>query len=62
MSGHTIAFIGGGNMARALIGGLCAADYRAEAICVADTEPTALERVSSDFGVSVTASARAAVS
>jgi pyrroline-5-carboxylate reductase len=62
MTPDNIAFIGGGNMARALIGGLCAAGHPVDAICVADTEPAARDRVLSDFGVSVTSDNLKAVS
>ncbi len=36
-----IAFIGGGNMARALVGGLLRNDHPAQRLCVADPDPAA---------------------
>jgi pyrroline-5-carboxylate reductase len=49
-----LAFIGGGNMAHSLIGGLIARGLPAEAIVVADPLPAALERLRADYGVAVT--------
>lgn len=43
MATHSIAFIGAGNMARSLIGGLLAGDWPAERIRVSDPDPTQLE-------------------
>ena len=43
---HTICFIGGGNMARSLIGGLLARGWRAEQIVVADPMPAQLDSLS----------------
>ncbi|MCP4409663.1 MAG: pyrroline-5-carboxylate reductase [Gammaproteobacteria bacterium] len=40
---HSIAFIGAGNMARSLIGGLLTGDWPAERIRVSDPDPTQLE-------------------
>ncbi|TDK27394.1 pyrroline-5-carboxylate reductase [Luteimonas aestuarii] len=57
----TTAFIGGGNMARSLIGGLVAAGTDPAAIRVAEPDATARESLSSDFGVAVFADAAAAV-
>ncbi|MFO1352570.1 MAG: pyrroline-5-carboxylate reductase [Gammaproteobacteria bacterium] len=53
---NTIAFIGGGNMARSLIGGLLADGYDARKLWVA--EPLAAQRdgLSQQFGVNVSAS------
>jgi pyrroline-5-carboxylate reductase len=56
-----IAFIGGGNMARALIGGLRNAGYPAQQIRVADPGAAARERVAAQFGVEVTSENRTAV-
>jgi pyrroline-5-carboxylate reductase len=49
-----IAFIGGGNMARSLIGGLLARGWRAEQIAVADPLPAQLDALRAQFGVRVT--------
>lgn len=47
-----IAFIGGGNMARAIIGGLLAQGYSARLIAVADPDPAARTQLETRFGVS----------
>lgn len=58
----SISFIGGGNMARALIGGLLAAKHPASAICAADPASQQREALAADFGIRVLAdNARAAV-
>jgi len=49
-----IAFIGGGNMATALIGGLCARGHSARDFVVADPSTEALARLARDFGVGTT--------
>jgi pyrroline-5-carboxylate reductase len=41
----SIAFLGGGNMANALIGGLVAKGYEARAICVIEIAPAAREKI-----------------
>jgi len=51
---HTIAFIGGGNMARSLIGGLIADGYPAERIWVSDPVKEALADLAAKFGVRIT--------
>jgi pyrroline-5-carboxylate reductase len=51
---RTLAFIGGGNMARSLIGGLLARGWRPEQIIVADPLATQLETLKTQFGVRVT--------
>ncbi len=51
---NTIAFIGGGNMARSLIGGLLARGWQAAQIVVADPLPAQLESLRSQFAVRVT--------
>lgn len=55
MENTSIAFIGGGNMARALIGGLLQAGHPATAITVADPGDKARHAAAADFGVRVTA-------
>jgi pyrroline-5-carboxylate reductase len=52
---HTLAFIGGGNMARSLIGGLVARGVSSRAICVAEPVDALRDALASDFGVEVSA-------
>jgi pyrroline-5-carboxylate reductase len=52
----SIAFIGGGNMARSLIGGLIAARHSAKNIRVAEPEAELRAALARDFGVAVHAS------
>jgi len=47
----TVAFIGGGNMARSLIGGLVARGRSADAIRVAEPVPALRDALQQDFGV-----------
>ncbi|NDY95541.1 pyrroline-5-carboxylate reductase [Wenzhouxiangella limi] len=54
MNSISIAFIGGGNMARALIGGLCRGGHPPAAIHVAEPAAAARERLAADHGVQVT--------
>jgi pyrroline-5-carboxylate reductase len=49
-----IAFVGGGNMARSLIGGLLARGWRAQQIVVADPLPAQLESLRAQYAVQVT--------
>jgi pyrroline-5-carboxylate reductase len=49
-----IGFIGGGNMARSLIGGLLARGWRAEQIAVADPMPEQLDALRAAYAVRVT--------
>ncbi|MGI9302768.1 MAG: pyrroline-5-carboxylate reductase [Gammaproteobacteria bacterium] len=49
MADPRIAFIGGGNMARSLIGGLLASGWRQDQITVADPDSKQLEGVRRDF-------------
>ena len=51
---HTIGFIGGGNMARSLIGGLIRAGYPADALSVADPNDAIQAALASDFGILTT--------
>lgn len=55
-----ITFIGGGNMASALIGGLLAGHAKASEIRVVDPDPASRERVHTNFGVAVFDSAGSA--
>lgn len=52
-----ILFVGGGNMGRAIIGGLLGTGYPAHRITVADPDQSVRERLSADFGVTVCARA-----
>jgi len=61
MSTAPIAFIGGGNMARSLVGGLCAAGIASSSIRVADPVPECRESLARDFGVAVFVDAALAV-
>jgi pyrroline-5-carboxylate reductase len=47
----TLAFIGGGNMAVALIGGLTRQGFPAERIVVSDPQPAALQRLQAEYGI-----------
>ena len=46
-----LAFIGAGNMARSLIGGLIDNGYPAQAICASDVSTETLDKLAGDFGV-----------
>ncbi len=48
---HSIAFIGGGNMARSLIGGLIRSGIRAQTIAVAEPNDVLRDALSRDFSV-----------
>jgi len=50
---HTVAFIGGGNMARSLIGGLVARGMAPRAIRVSEPVDVLREALAKDFGVTV---------
>jgi pyrroline-5-carboxylate reductase len=56
MKDKTICFIGGGNMARSLIGGLIHDGYPAERLWVSDPNPQQLEVVRAGLGVRTSAS------
>ena len=58
----TIAFLGGGNMARALIGGLLGRGYDRTSICVVEVSAPARERLAAQHGVHVSATPDAATS
>ncbi len=61
MQDSTIAFVGGGNMARSLIGGLLAGGCDAARIHVSDPSETQLESIHQQFGVRTTRSNEHAV-
>jgi pyrroline-5-carboxylate reductase len=61
MSEQRISFIGGGNMARSLIGGLIADGRDPNSIWVTDINPQPLEQLRSRLGVNIAASNTAAV-
>lgn len=52
-----IAFLGGGNMAGALIGGLLAKGYAPETLCAVEVVPQARENLAARFKVQVSSSA-----
>ncbi|GIX32086.1 MAG: pyrroline-5-carboxylate reductase [Lysobacterales bacterium] len=54
----TIGFIGGGNMARALIGGLIAAGQPPASIAVSEPDPARREGLAADFGIALGADNR----
>lgn len=54
MSKPTLAFIGGGNMATSLVGGLIQKGYHADAIIVSDPLPENQQRLKADFGIRTT--------
>ena len=58
---QTIAFIGGGNMARSLIGGLIARGRAASELIVSDPVATQLESLRSQYGVRIAANNAAAI-
>ncbi len=56
MTPHTIAFIGAGNMARSLIGGLIADGYDRARLLASDRSAEARESLQRDFGIATHAS------
>jgi pyrroline-5-carboxylate reductase len=56
MNPHTITFIGAGNMARSLIGGLLADGHDPARLLAADADAAARERLQRDFGITTHAS------
>jgi len=55
MTETTLAFIGGGNMAASLVGGLIADGWKPANIRIADTDTRRLEELAGRFGVATTA-------
>jgi pyrroline-5-carboxylate reductase len=60
MSQETLAFIGGGNMTRSLVGGLVAGGRDPASITVAEPDVGQREALTADFGVATTGDNRAA--
>ena len=56
----SIAFIGGGNMARSIIGGLIAKGYSADSITVSDPYQPGLDALQADFKITTTSDNQAA--
>jgi pyrroline-5-carboxylate reductase len=61
MTETTLAFIGGGNMTRSLVGGLIADGWKPARIRVADPDPQQIERLGQRFSVITTSNNRTAV-
>jgi pyrroline-5-carboxylate reductase len=61
MSNTHLAILGGGNMGRALIGGLLRQGTRPEQISVGESVPAARESLSRELGIAATADNRAAL-
>jgi pyrroline-5-carboxylate reductase len=61
MTKHTLSFIGGGNMAHSLIGGLIADGWPASRIQVTDTNPDQCAHLAERFGVTTGSDNNAAV-
>jgi pyrroline-5-carboxylate reductase len=61
MSNNHLAVLGGGNMGRALIGGMLRRGTRPEHITVGESVEAAREAISRDFGVQAVADNRAAI-
>ncbi|MFO7483104.1 pyrroline-5-carboxylate reductase family protein, partial [Oceanibaculum nanhaiense] len=51
MTNQTLCFIGAGNMARSLIGGLLADGWPAGRICATDTDPDQRDTLTARFGI-----------
>lgn len=61
MTNHTLSFIGGGNMARSLIGGLIADGWPAVRLRVADPNPEQCKMLAGRFGIATATDNLAAV-
>jgi pyrroline-5-carboxylate reductase len=61
LSSLRIAFIGGGNMARGLIGGLISRGANSSLICVSEPDAIARDRLQRDFGVAVASDSGTAI-
>lgn len=47
----TLAFIGGGNMARSMLGGLLHCGWRADDLCACDPQPAQRQQLAQQFGI-----------
>lgn len=54
MNDNTVAFIGAGNMARCIIGGMVKTGYPAANIIAANPSPEKLSALAADFGIQIT--------
>jgi pyrroline-5-carboxylate reductase len=61
MSNQHLAILGGGNMGRALIGGLLRRGMRPEHIFVGESAPAARDALAADFGIQATPDNQAAI-
>jgi pyrroline-5-carboxylate reductase len=61
MTNRHVCILGVGNMGRALVSGLLRSGTRAEQLGAADSDPNAREQLAREFGVAVSADARAAI-
>jgi len=61
MNATSLTFIGGGNMACSLVGGLIADGWKPELICIAEPDPQQIKRISERFPVVTTQDNLAAV-
>lgn len=58
---HRITFIGAGNMARSLIGGLLASGYEAGSICATDPNPAQRENIEKTYAIQTYADNKSAI-
>lgn len=61
MTQATLCFIGAGNMASSMIGGLIARDFPADSIIACDINPSALQQLAADFSIRTDTDANRAI-